>query len=295
MQLYYATGGGLGHLARASAFFYTQKQLNPHDCILLTASQYTGIGFLPDFHKVIQIPSIFQTDLAAYIVVLRKLVEENKIDKIYLDAFPVGILGEWLSFFADSALDFYYVARLLNWENYVPLLSSRHIRFTKTFIIERLLPTHQDFVAKHSQAINYINLQYPPQILTKELQTTLNHAKKQSKKFWLIIHSEPEEEVITLLEYAQATARLRQQSPYFYLISQVKPQNLPSSVLQIDALPCEALFEQAELIFSACGFNLMQQLLPYRNKHLFLPFERKYDLQFERAKHRRLATRLLLL
>lgn len=287
MQLYYATGGGLGHLARASAFFYTQKHLNPQKTILLTASQYTQIGFLPNFYKCIQIPPFFQTDLASYISFLTNCLKENNIDRVYLDAFPVGILGEWSDLFTDFSLDFYYIARMLHWENYLPLLASKPIRFEKTFLIENILPMHQEFILQNSKSVEQITLQYPPQTLTKDVQNKINHTKKQGKNIWLIIHSEPKDEVITLLEYAQATARLRQQSPFFYLVSQVKLENLPSSVLQIDALPCEELFEQAELIFSACGFNLMQQLLPFRQKHLFLPFERKYDLQFERAKHRK--------
>ncbi len=287
MQIYYATGGGLGHLARTSAFFYTQKHLNPREFILLTASPHTSIGLLPDFHKVVQIPSIFQTDIAAYTVFLRKLVEDYKIEKIYLDAFPAGILGEWIDFFTDSALDFFYIARLLNWSNYLPLLSLASVRFEKTFMVENLLPSHQAFVQQCSKAMYHISLAYPPQTLTTDTQKGIDKAKKQGKAIWLVIHSEPADEVSTLLEYAQATAKLRKQSPFFYLISQVRLKNLPSSVLQIDALPSEALFEQAELIFSACGFNLMQQLLPYRYKHFFLPFERRYDLQFERAKQRR--------
>ena len=56
------------------------------------------------------------------------------------------------------------------------------------------------------------------------------------------------------------------------------------NLFHFDIYPASVLFEQADKIFTACGFNAMQQTKDFRNKHHFIPFERRYDDQFERAK-----------
>jgi hypothetical protein len=44
---------------------------------------------------------------------------------------------------------------------------------------------------------------------------------------------------------------------------------------------------RASRIVTACGFNVMRQTEPYRDRHTFLPFPRRYDDQFTRAARRR--------
>jgi hypothetical protein len=41
------------------------------------------------------------------------------------------------------------------------------------------------------------------------------------------------------------------------------------------------------MIITGCGFNAMRQTLPYRERHRFIPFPRRYDDQFLRAARRR--------
>ena len=52
---------------------------------------------------------------------------------------------------------------------------------------------------------------------------------------------------------------------------------------QTNIYPASTLFESAERIFTACGFNAMKQTELFREKHFFIPFERRYDDQFKRA------------
>ena len=54
-----------------------------------------------------------------------------------------------------------------------------------------------------------------------------------------------------------------------------------------DLFPASYLFESAEQIVSACGFNIMRQTETFKEKHQFLPFWRRFDDQFLRASRRR--------
>lgn len=53
--------------------------------------------------------------------------------------------------------------------------------------------------------------------------------------------------------------------------------------IQKDIYPASMLFESAERIFTACGFNVMKQTEHFRERHFFISFERRYDDQFKRA------------
>jgi hypothetical protein len=53
--------------------------------------------------------------------------------------------------------------------------------------------------------------------------------------------------------------------------------------------PVYPYFRQAGRIFTACGFNSMKQTKEFSYKHHFLPFRRRFDNQFLRAKLRKKA------
>lgn len=289
MKLYYAVGGGLGHLARAAAFLFSQS-IPIKDVILLTASQFKAFGGLPKALKVIVIPSKLSQDLEAYQVFLAETIEQYAVEEIYLDAFPLGILGEWNSFLDCPNLKFYYIARLLNWERYSPLLQDKNPRFEQVFCIEKLTIAHQKFIDAHSDDVLGISLQYPDSVLSLKSADILETLRLEQKPIWLIIHSEPLEELEELLEYAFAAAKLEKLKVNFLIISQVRLKYMLDNLYYLEATPNTVIFETADRIFTACGFNLMQQTKPCQHKHKFLPFPRRYDLQFERAQQRRAKT-----
>jgi len=284
--LYYAVGGGLGHLARASAFLFTQK-MKSNEVILLTASPYTHFEALPKGLTIIQISSKLATQASDYQQFLEDILQKHQITDIYLDAFPVGIVGEWKSFFKNKALRFYYLVRLLDWGNYEGLLTDTKVYFEKSFYFESLLPIQEDFIRNHSKEIKQIKLSYPEISLNLDAIQLISSLKKEGKKLWLVIHSEPVSELQELLEYAQASAKIEKESPVFLIISQVRLSFHLEDIHYIEVFPSCFLLEKMDRIVTACGFNLMQQTLPFYQKHLYLPFPRRYDLQFERARQRR--------
>ena len=102
-----------------------------------------------------------------------------------------------------------------------------------------------------------------------------------------MVHSEPHEETAELLAYARELAAAEGVDPRIALVTRTPPLDLPSSISVLDLYPAAALFPHAAMIVTGCGFNAMRQTLPYREKHRFIPFPRRYDDQFLRAARRR--------
>ncbi len=288
MKLYYAMGSGLGHLARAAAFLLSQN-IPSEQVILLTASHHIGFGGLPEGLEVLTIPSVFSQQKENYQSFLEGLIQQYNIEEVYLDAFPVGILGEWCFFGGQPDLKFYYIARLLNWEIYAPLLAGTNIQFVKTFCTEKLTTLHQAFVHAHSESVLALSLHYPEVAMSQQDTDTLEALRLKHPCLWLIVHSEPVEELEMLIAHAISCAALENIAPKYLVISQVRPSEAHEYLLYLEAIPNTFIFEKVDKIFTACGFNLMQQTQAYQHKHIFIPMQRRYDLQFERARRRRSA------
>ena len=86
--LYYALGGGLGHLTRA------RKVLGETEAVLLTASGHARDPRVTGGRPVIPVPRRLGHDRAAFRAWLRMLLDDLQPDELLVDAFPGGILGE---------------------------------------------------------------------------------------------------------------------------------------------------------------------------------------------------------
>ena len=75
--------------------------------------------------------------------------------------------------------------------------------------------------------------------------------------------------------------------PQLVVIAPHQPTELPGDILQLDVYPATHLFSLADRLITACGFNVMRETIPHRDRHRFLPFERRFDDQFLRAARRR--------
>ena len=106
MILYYAIGGGLGHLVRARAVLHT---LSVSDrAAVVTASRFAAdtrvVGDVP----VIRVPEALDGDRAALRRWLADLVAGLQPERLVVDAFPAGVLGE----LRDPGVPVDHVARL---------------------------------------------------------------------------------------------------------------------------------------------------------------------------------------
>ncbi|MDX1903755.1 MAG: hypothetical protein SFU27_06305 [Thermonemataceae bacterium] len=273
MILYYAVGGGLGHLARASAVIHT-LEIPKNEIFVLTASPFAKIYFedLP----ILQLPAYLQKEAQFYEIWLHQQIKKYQFSEIWVDSFPAGILGE-LRYLAHSEVKWVYLARLLDWEAY------RHLLYyipdyQKVFLLEKLEEAHQNFVDSMPCTKEKLLLRYPMPDFKQQLFT---------EKDWLIVHSEPQEEIEELLAYAQDQAQMEKKDADFHIISPLPSFDTTIYCQFHQIYPAYPYFEQAGKIFTAAGFNSMQQSIYCIEKHHYLPFRRRFDNQFFRASQRK--------
>jgi hypothetical protein len=325
--LFYAQGGGLGHLQRAIACIKL-LQLPINKITIVSSSPY-----LPDFAKqfslnFLPIPLEFQNHLLAYRQWLATQLKLLQIGEVYLDVFPCGIAGEWnlqeqiQEHIANQSLIFHYIGRRLQWKNYAKWVK-KPIFFESSYIFEPLEEEHDAFLQKQSKKTTYyqakdLMIALLPQDHEKQQQNVIlqNNLLQNSPKdeytilgeknlqnFWLVLHSEPLEELLILLNFALQMHKEYQATAAILVVSQSREQdfweawakiekdttapNVP--ILFAQSFDSIFLFSLAEKIFSACGFNTMYQTDAFAEKHHFLPFARTYDDQFWRAEQRKKA------
>jgi hypothetical protein len=281
MILYYAMGGGLGHLARARAVLHTLG-LESEACIL-TASPFASDQRITGGIRIITVPAALDDDRAAYKLWLDALIAEHQPEAIYLDTFPAGIRGELCDAPPFATIPFYYVARLLRWSEYARLLPSLPPRFVSTHVLEPLDPEHEQFIKRYSATYSPLALRDPPQVLSESERELVEQLLTDGRPLWLLVHSGSDEEVAEIVSYADEMRRIEGIQARLVLVARAVPSELPADVLCLDVYPAALLFPMAARVVSACGFNVMRQMNAYRQKHRYLPFARRFDDQFKRA------------
>jgi len=252
--LYYAIGGGLGHLVRARAVLHTLGVADR--AALVTASPFAAdprvVGELP----VIRVPDALDGDRAALRRWLGDLVACLRPERLVADAFPAGVLGELE---AGLAVPMDHVARLLRWPRYARRLDGPLPRIETTFAVE---PLHDDQLAalrSASERVVALSLVDPPA-----------PPRDDAAGAALVVHTGPAREVCVLASLAARTGH---------------PVRIARPVgPDLDVHPASALFTRAAAIVTAAGFNAVRQAAPFGDRHLCLPFPRPLDDQRARAR-----------
>lgn len=273
-KLFYVVGGGLGHLSRIAAFIFT-KSFNKNSCFILTNSPFAKKLF--NKLNIITLASALaknKTKLTGYI---QKVIDNESWQDIYIDTFPFGILGE-LQKVNFGSVSLHYIARYVKQHNYFAYAENCNLFFKKTYIVDFLSVEQEHFIKKFSKKTISLSLKY--QINKPDKQTLKSFSTVKSN--WLIVHSSPKEELAVLIEQAKDLARIQNSSPRLLVISQEVVED--KELKYLDYFPAYNLFPYADKIFTACGYNLMKQTQKFRNKHIGIPFLRKYDDQFLRKK-----------
>lgn len=284
MLLYYAMGGGLGHLVRARAVLHTLGLAGR--AALLSASPHARdarvVGGLP----VNEPPEAIRGDASAVAAWVVETITRLAPSELFVDAFPAGLLGELGRLRAPPPST--YVARLLNWSAYEPLAAPSPLRFERALVLEDLHPPHAAFTASVAAGVERLALQDPP-----APETPL---AALPARFSLVVHAGDDAETAELVAYARDLAardgRFTDAAGEPVLVC--RPGGRASAIAgttAVDLHPPTALFSHATSIVTACGFNVMRQLAPFSAKHHFLPFPRRYDDQYTRAARARAASR----
>ena len=261
----YAMGGGLGHLARARRVLRALGHADAPAAILTASPLARGPG-------IVRVPRRLAHSRTEFAVWLKKTLRALAPSKVVVDAFPLGILGELADPGVLPEVPLIHVARLLKWEAYRDAFAGVPRRYDTSFSVETLVPAHEEFLAAHSGAIRSLELPV--------------ENSRQSDRFkrpvWLVVHSGPAAEVHKLLDVSYKRTKIENTSPQFVVVSP-RALDLPAGVTRMAHERAWELFPHAERIVTGCGFNSMLETRPWRAKHLFLPFERRFDDQALRA------------
>ena len=168
MIVYYAMGGGLGHLTRARAFLHTLGL--EHDAVIVAESPFTG-----DRRVVGDIP----------------VLRERPEGPLVLDTFPAGLFGE----IEGGRVG--YVARYVRWDRYA--LPANPPCIGRAYILEPLHPQQERYVRERAEeVVEDFELRDPPSV---------QNLPPLPPKYALVVHSGPPEETEELLAYAREVCR----------------------------------------------------------------------------------------
>jgi hypothetical protein len=166
-----------------------------------------------------------------------------------------------------------YVCRALRWSRYRARVASIP-RYTESLVLEPLEAAHRRALEEFSSATRSLQLLDPPD--------DPSQVPDDEDPCWLVVHSVPREEVDALVSYAEGARAIERDGASILVVSP-GDAGVASSHRSLDVYPASSLFPRASRVFTACGFNVMRQMQPWRDKHVFIPFERPLDDQFARA------------
>ena len=271
MLLYYAVGGGLGHLVRARAFLHTLGLGG--DAALFTTSRFADDARVTGGLPVVRVPPSLDGDAEGLRALLVRTLGELRVDRLVVDAFPAGLLGELAGLVPPPGVALEHVARLLRWEQYLHVASDRLPRYDATWVVEELHCGHRRALESASGDLRPLVLVDPPAPAPPTLDPP----------FTLVVHSGPDEETLDLVAFAREVARAEGGAPRLVLATPSRPAGLDADVVHLDVFPASGLFAGADRIVTAAGFNAVRQTEPYREKRVLVPYPRRFDDPFARA------------
>jgi predicted glycosyltransferase len=247
MIVYYAVGGGLGHLTRGLRVI---EKLGLQDVVIVTASPYAERVC----RSFLRVPAHLEHDREAHRAWLRELGAERLI----ADTFPGGIQGELCGL--DVPID--CVTRLLRWDAYRAAVPFALPEIGTTYVVEEPIVPLPTGAGRGGYVALDLSLPFVEPV--------------EEEPYWLIVHSGPEEEVRELVAYADELRALAEKKPERVIVAS-----------HADVWPASALFPAAAKIITAAGFNVMLETEQWRAKHVAVPFARRFDDQFLRAARRK--------
>jgi hypothetical protein len=214
--LYYALGGGLGHLSRAGKVLDALGL----DAVILSASRHARDPRVTGGRPVIHVPRRLGHDRAEFRAWLARPLAGA--EELIVDSFPGGILGELCGLALPPAR---YVARRLNWPAYADRLDGPLPQFAATYQLEPVAHALCD-----------------PQPLALALPEA--GAPLSGKPHTLVVHSGPDHEIDQLR--ARASGHTLVISPRHHDVYPVAP-HLPHAERIITAAGFNLMQETAHL------------------------------------------------
>lgn len=272
MVLYYALGGGLGHLTRA-------RRLLEHEglaerALVLSASPAAGDPRVTGTIAVERVPQRLGRDRRAFRSWLRGALRSLEPEEVVIDSFPGGILGELCGMELPPAR---HVARRLRWGAYRLRLTGPLPHYEQVLVIEPLSGVHQRVLETSADRLGHLRLPPPA---TPLAEASLGPAGERAPI--MVVHSGSPQEIAELVDYA-TTLRDRRARRIVVIASSCPPR-LPPGARWLDLHPAFPYFAQACLIVTGGGWASTHETSPHRPRHRAIPFPRPLDDQFARLR-----------
>lgn len=287
MILYYALGGGYGHITRAISVIHT---LGIKEEVLLLTSLENSLDDTP--FKILP-PNIIPIDCPQYDysqklklnAFIRGIIDHHDVSQAYIDTFPMGIFGELTQLHKQVPLT--HIARVLKWQNYQKYTKNNTNRFQISYMVETLYNEHQSWLSNHSEHVFPLPLENPS-YNTRKIASAINQATgRELRNSWLVVHSGPQQEIDELLYFVKEVQEIENCKPPVLLISpgeyETTSNRMDLDLSHCSLYPAYPLFPLAKRIFTGCGYNIMSELSIFSKKHHFIPFDRLFDDQHFRA------------
>ncbi len=274
MNLFYSVGGGLGHLTRFSTFCHTMN-IEPPVTIVASSPFVKDQRVVPGENKTIIPPFSAGKDQQSMTNWFQKLIDQISPEKVFIDAFPGGILGELNQVFFPRSCSCFLLARIIKWDIYRERIENFRHKFDKVFVLEALDHDYLEFLKGCSQELESLDLAMP-----SVTRPPLNI----SENAWLVIHSGPDAELKGLLEIVEKDVATEEIPPEIVVIYPGRRPDFVKPAFRFENLyPAHGLFPAAKRVYSAAGFNIIHQMRDFRYKHYVMPFPRLFDNQFART------------
>lgn len=271
MHVFYAQGGGLGHLTRVDNLI-NRLSIPAEDILIITPSLFTKY-----FKGYTFIQLSWQDEATSWTKTIKAVLEKHSDMYFYIDTFPFGLKGELKDVYKTFPnIKYVYIARILKWSFYLDKIKEViPIRFLETIILETLYAEHFVWINKHSGLITYFNL----------VQKPVKQVPFMSTPYVLVVHSGGKQDVLKLCQ--QAIKDFESITDITIVVfTQVDIElNHPSVVVKPNVFPVSHYFKHAQKIYTAAGFNSMYELEMYKEKHVVIPLEKLFDDQFFRYKN----------
>ncbi|MGB3466353.1 MAG: hypothetical protein WBA74_13830 [Cyclobacteriaceae bacterium] len=271
MNGFYVFGGGMGHLARVRKFIDYKKIEN--------FKVFTGNNAAYHFFDSQEIVFFevkskdLRMDLRQYHL---RNSKKHSFKNFYVDCFPGGILNE-LSPELFHTDHLFYLARHIRNESYD--FNNVSLKYDRCFQFEELSIDQNKFCTEHTIKASQIDLP----VILPDIARTNDLKKKYPTPIWLIVHSSNIDEIALLVLIAKRTAERENKTPQLILLTDQDYRDNDLITINNEWRSVD-YFPIAEKIFSGAGFNTVMELKPYAEKHVCIPFERKYDDQNRRMK-----------
>jgi len=272
MHVFYAHGGGLGHLTRIDKLI-KKLEIPVGDVLIITPSSFTKYFKSYAFVKISWNETAFHWSKT-----IERTIDRQDVTAFYIDTFPFGIKGELVSVYKRfPKLEYVYVSRLLKWQSYLDaIVETIPIEFSKTIRLEALYPEHDSWIEQHSKTMTTIKLK----------TMDLSPISFIESPYVLVVHSGGKADVLEIVNKAIKDYK-HNLEVVIVVFTQVDINiNDARIIIHKDVYPVSMYFKHALRIYTAAGFNSMHELQSYETKHVAIPFDKLYDDQFFRYSNR---------